>query len=153
MRDSRRDGLDRETRRCIMEHGHQIIGVFPTEPGDPPPFAYTVGRTAKGRPELLITGPLPTLVAGTLLNDAAALDDETPLEPGDVEGLLAGGYLMHAVEADPVAGEMFQAISFYDEADVTALQLVWPDGDGAFPWDDGYMYPADLQPVHRKGAS
>lgn len=145
--------MDKETRRIIMQHGHQVIGVFPADEDDPPPFAYTVGRTAKGRPELLITGPLPPPVAGAILNDAAARDDESPLEPGQaVGGLLQGGYVLQVVEADPLAGEMYQALAFYDGQDVRALQLVWPDQDGLFPWDAGFGFEPWVQPIHRKGA-
>src|SRR5258708_19903091 len=47
-----------------------------------PPFAYTVGLTAMGKPELIVTG-MPTARAAALLNDVAVhiLHAQVP-EPG-----------------------------------------------------------------------
>lgn len=144
-----------QTLSIIESYGHQIISVFPNE-DDPPttvPFSYTVGRILKGRPELVITGPIAPNVAGAILNDTCAADDDEPLEPGQDRERLLVGYPLHVVEADPVAAEMFQAIRFAElsgtDDSVRALQLVWPDPQKRFPWDEGYEYPPFVQPVHR----
>ena len=45
-----------DTRAKIAAHGWTVIGVFPT-PEDPgPSFAYTVGLSGKGLPEVAIYG-------------------------------------------------------------------------------------------------
>lgn len=141
--------MNRETMQMITRFGHQVISVFPTTPEEGVPFSYTVGRTGKGRPELLITGPLDPRIMGHLLNDAAYLDDNEPLQPGSVLDGLLRGYPVQVVKADPYLGEMFQAFRFYDTDDIDALQLVWPDQGGHFPGDPGYDYPPEVQPVHR----
>lgn len=139
------DAFDEETARVIREYGHQVVGVFPTEGDDGAPFAYTVGRTLSGRPELLITGPLRPDIACAILNYAAEVDDGTPLEPGDRDDILVG-YTARIVEVDPWASQMFQAVRLFGE-EVRALQLVWPDPGGRFPWDEGWAYERDAQPV------
>lgn len=128
----------------ILEHGHQVVVVRDPDDIDSP-FAYTVGRAVKDRPELLLTGPVPP----TILNDLAKYDDGQPLSGGDV--LLADtiltGYPVRIEVADPMAASMFQAIRLFGD-DVTALQMLWPDPQGLFPGEDGYAYAADVQPFY-----
>lgn len=124
----------------MKEYKHAVIGVFPTEEYPCTPFAYTVGRET----ELLMAGPIPIQVMGRLLNDLADLEDEEglTLEAGQrVPGILAGELHLALVEVrDMREAEMFQSTG------TRALQAVWPDKDGRFPWDEGYLH-GDLQPV------
>jgi hypothetical protein len=59
-----------DTRAKIAAHGWTVIGVFST-PEDPgPSFAYTVGLSGKGLPELAIYG-LHAQIAHSVLNEVA----------------------------------------------------------------------------------
>lgn len=123
----------------MTEYAHQVVGVFPTENDPCLPFAYTVGRET----ELIMAGPLNIQVMASLLNDLTERDDATPLRAGDrVEGVIAGGLTLAIVEvADMRKAEMFQSTG------TRALQAVWPDASGNFPWDEGWEYQDDTQPV------
>ena len=126
----------------MKEYNHSVIGVFPTDEDPGLPFAYTVGRET----ELFMNGPLDLRVMGQLLNDLADLEDEggMTLEAGQrVPGILAGDLDLALVEVrDMGEAEMFQSMG------TRALQAVWPDKDGNFPWDEGWPYPEGTQPVH-----
>lgn len=134
------NALEKKMMDDIIEFGHQVIFVFPT-PNDPGhTFWYSVGRTVKDRPELLITGPLNQQVGQWMINEAAKIDDEYPLQAGQEipAGALLDGYPVRVVKAEPTDAEMFSATSAFGEDDVTALQLVWPDKQGNFPGDPDY---------------
>jgi hypothetical protein len=141
------DPIDQATFDKILQYGHQVTYVGTGE--ESPPFAYTVGRAMKDRPELLIVG-LAQRVAQQLLNDLADRDDAEPLEVGP-EGLeirdLIAGYPAILLPADPVAAEMNLALRFFGSEKVSALQVVWPDREGRFPWAEGYEYDPDVQPT------
>lgn len=146
-------GLTKTSMETIIEHGHQVIGVF--APGDETgdeddfvPFSYTVGRSMKDRPELLITGPLPIGMQGVILNDLAAYDDEHLLRPGTdlAPNTILRGMPVRIVAADPVAAEMNQALHLFGD-DITALQMLWPDKHGRLPGDPGFEIPEGVQPT------
>lgn len=118
------------------------------EPGDDPPFGYTVGLFGLGHAELLVFGLDPEDTAG-LLNELGST-------------VRSGEYLMPGMELEfedwphkvipevvPNPGEIvFDANRFYDrpaEASVPLLQLTYDDDEGRYPWDDGYSTP-ELQP-------
>lgn len=66
------DGLHR-IRSLVATHGHAIQGVFPRA-GDPGvPFAYTVGLTPAGHPELIVAA-LDFATMQQILNILAAPD-------------------------------------------------------------------------------
>ena len=39
------------------------------------------------------------------------------------------------------------AVSRYGADQVRLQQVVWPDPHGRFPWDPGYQYPPQAQPL------
>ncbi|MFI7608501.1 DUF4262 domain-containing protein [Micromonospora sp. NPDC049366] len=130
----------------IREHGWMVQFVFPTENEPGVPFAYTVGLTAKGRPELVIAG-LPDQVAGQLLNMAAEASLQAPFEAGQTVDDLAT-VPFRVVTAD--LAEVGMARNLYGDERVSALQLVWPARNGAFPWEP--TWPDDTrQPVYTIG--
>lgn len=143
----RRAEVDRNTYETVLEHGHQIMGIFGDDEG--PPFFYTVGRGVFGKPELLLTGPLSNEVAGFILNETCRMIDagELTLNPTGVTEVpaneLLAGFPCRIQPADPRAGEMFAAINMAPELD--AYQVVWPDLQGVFPgeagWDQRFQQP------------
>lgn len=133
--------LDR-CRALIAEHGWMVQGVFPTvdEPG--PGFAYTVGLTANGRPELVVSG-LGYEQGGAILNAAARRHLADELRPGMVvEGIASVPF---TVVAAPHA-EIGMVRNLYGDR-AEAVQLVWPDRGGNYPGDPGWTL-GDGQPIY-----
>jgi Domain of unknown function (DUF4262) len=110
-----------------------------------PPWAYTVGLTPRGRPELVVTG-LPVARAARLLNDVAAhvLHAAAP-RPGE-QIPLRGGPVIEIVEVAEPAAHLVTAIEFYGDG-IRALQLVHADDRGRWPWELGHRGVRGGQPV------
>lgn len=117
-----------ELRRTMLESGWAVQYVE----GDRMPFAYTIGLTRYGLPELLVTGVAPRRAA-KMLNALGrrAVDDERPA-PG-MRIVVPAGPLVEMVEVEhPDAHLVFADAMFGDE--MTALQAVWVDSQGHWPW-------------------
>jgi hypothetical protein len=109
------------------------------------PYAYTVGLSAHGRPELVVTG-LPYDRAVDLLNavaehalhaDAPAAGEVIPLRGGPViEIVQVAEPSVHLPVAAAINGRGF-----------TALQLVYADDRGHWPWGAGFRGGHGGQPV------
>jgi hypothetical protein len=136
-----------DTRAKIAAHGWTVIGVFPT-PEDPGPlFAYTVGLSGKGLPELAIYG-LHAQIAHSLLNEVARrmVESGTALQNGDrIEGVLFDDVALVAVAMTDTTDlnlvrECYGAVA-------AAVQVVWPDRAGVLPWEEGSRLTDTDQPV------
>jgi hypothetical protein len=137
------DAYDQHCIELIAEHGWMIQGVFPREYDEEAPFAYTVGLTVAGLPELVISG-LPADLAHQLLNAAAHASLASELRPGQMLDGIAS-VVFHVMEAPKAAVNM--ARHLYPNKRVRSLQLVWPDEGGNYPGDDGWSLD-DAQPVY-----
>ena len=112
---------------------------------DRPPWAYTVGLSARVRSELLVTGlPLPR--AAALLNIVAAhvvhADEPTP---GEQVPLVDGPVVEFVRVARPEV-HLLRAVDLYGPS-VDALQVVWADDRGRWPWQVGFRGQRGGQPV------
>jgi hypothetical protein len=109
------------------------------------PFAYTIGLTNRGLPELLVTGVSPRR-AVDLLNAGAqfALDDGAPI-PGD-QIALTTGRLVEIVEVRCPDAHLCSAIGILGP-EVRARQLVWADRRGRWPWSADFNDGRAIQPV------
>ena len=106
------------------------------------PFSYTIGLHECGLPELLITGVEPP--RGQLVLDAVAeycVGAEAPA-PGDVIEL-PDRRLLEVVEVAQPDAHMGLAVSIFGDG-LRALQLVWADDAGRWPWS------ADFNPGGRR---
>ncbi len=113
------------------------------------PYAYTVGLAAHGYPELLIAG-LDPAVSQQLLNDLAArvYDRAERFRHGQRIGDLIAGYDAAIIDGEPTEHlHLGAAIARYGQEQVRVQQIVWPDPHGRFPWDDGYAYSLQVQPI------
>jgi hypothetical protein len=131
--------------RLIREHGWAVRHVGPgPEPGRAA-FSYTVGLTAMGHPEVVITG-LPFDHAQTFLNNVGAdVRDGKRFEPGLVtEDLTSPGASVVFLAVSDTTG-LTAAKQVYGR--VQAVQMVWPDGAGRLPWVEGYNNRPDTQPL------
>jgi hypothetical protein len=118
----------------IDRFGWAVVGVE----GDRihPPWAYTLGLTAYGHPELVITG-LPGPRATWLLNTVATTVLETTIpQPGD-EVHIEGCPAMEAVKVIQPSAHLTVAVEFYGPG-IQALQLVYADDRRHWPWNPGF---------------
>jgi len=117
----------------ILDHGHavQFVGGTP----DQRPFGYTVGRTLRKRPELLISGPFPPAITGEILNEAVRVDDAEPIEAGRIVTITTPGGPIGWFPLEIGAEPLITARATFGPK-VEALQLVWPDDEGNFPWQE-----------------
>lgn len=136
----------KKQREAIEHHGHQVIAVFGDE--SRPPWAYTVGRAAAGKVELLITG-LPSSQGARILNDVAAWErangiDIATLATTPTFGVQLDGYKveLRLAPCDPEASKMNVALNAVH--DLKACQVLWPDAAGRWPEDPGFEDIQDL---------
>ena len=142
------------TLEIIDRFGWAVIGVGGgtcDEPGcdggendDGVEFAYTVGLSVYGFPEVITYG-LPQQIAATCLNlvGEQVRAGRPPVVGGFVGRVFAGhpGYLIDVQDTS----DLVVAEQIYPE--VVAAQLVWPDRRGRFPWHPGYGRSRSDQPL------
>lgn len=140
-----RDLLLDELVGLIETHGWAVRRVSPRagEPGVP--FAYTIGLTAMGHPEVVEQG-LPNDVGHKFLN---LVGDEVRAgrrfeADTTVTDLSAGGQPVAFVEVVDTS-ELTAVMQLYGR--VEALQLVWSDSTGRLPWDPGFAPGPERQPL------
>jgi hypothetical protein len=108
------------------------------------PFSYTVGLTWRGWHELVITG-LPKDTAEVFIANAVDVQSEgTRFEAGERTTELTDSGDVTFVAVQDVSG-MTAAAEIV--GDFSALQLVWPDSEGNYPWGPGYRNTPDAQPL------
>ena len=110
-----------------------------------PPFAYTVGLSQSGLPELLITG-LPPERSLLLLNATAHyLVHETEPAPGDTMTYPDGSRVEFVQVSEPTV-HMGWAAAFYGRP-IRALQVAWRDTRGHSPWCPDFNRGGPRQPI------
>jgi hypothetical protein len=129
-----------ELRRTMLRCGWAVQYVE----SDRRPFAYTIGLTRYGLPELLVTGVSPRR-AMRLLNGAGrrAVGGD-PLTPG-MQFSIPAGPVVEMVEVEQPDAHLKFAVAMLGE--VTALQLVWADRRGRWPWAPDFEDGHGTQPV------
>jgi hypothetical protein len=127
-------------RAKVLQHGWVVQYVESVRT----PFAYTIGLHDLGVPELLVTG-VSTQRARRLLNGVAwhVLCDGPPA-PGE-QLPVPGGPLVEFVEVDHPDAHMGWAVAF--GGPLRALQVVWADGRGRWPWAAAFCDGRTRQPV------
>jgi hypothetical protein len=137
----------------IAEHGfaiNMVIDDDPNEPSGEPPFAYSLGAwESYGVPELVVFG-LRRDVGSDMINHVIGLHrGGRRFRTGVPEvGVLRDGIPVYFLEADPAQAKLFAHFAdWYYEAEPFPLwQIVWPDRNGAFPWDPAYAGNPGWQP-------
>jgi len=133
------DNLD----EIIKNVGHAVIGteIDPILPGQFISMAYTVGLADKGLPELVVFS-LPMEHAQIILNTAAEMlkAGKLPIDE-PVEGIANMPSVLKRIDPEMTDGYLNIA-NLRANKNVDALQLVWPDAQGKFPWDPSFN--ADL---------
>lgn len=113
------------------------------------PFAYTIGRHLIRQPEFLVTG-LPPKHAHWLLNTFVKRFANRRPAAGDTYTLPARTRV-EIVDVEQPDAHLNMAIAI-EGRDVAALQLVWADDRGRWPWAKGFDDGRRIQPVLGKRA-
>ena len=127
----------RETRKHIADYGLSVLHVH-EEPGSPG-FAYSIGLWETfGHPEILIIGLRREQGHGIINACADLIRAGTVFREGERYSDVLKGYAVEFLEIAPDYHPTYlgSAIRFYGKR-VPALQIVYPDRDGRFPWDEG----------------
>jgi hypothetical protein len=139
---TRADAFLNNALTMIDKHGWQVTGVGGG--AGSPPFAYTAGLTALGRPELVIAG-LGFENMQAILNTVAAIG---PVEDGAVLSDVLGGGLKVRIRAGKPTEALYPGTAYrlYQDRVQLLHQVLWPDNAGLFPGEPGFAL-ADLQPL------
>jgi hypothetical protein len=136
------DEHDRAILGHIAEHGWSVIGI--EDEGGEPPYSFSVGfyRTL-GVPELLIMGQKPENAQGLINNAGELMRGGRRFRTNRRTSGLLEGYPAVFVAVDPRYYREYVGYArwLYRGDDFPMLQLVWPDREGHFPWDEGYPAP------------
>ena len=133
-------------RQAVRVRGWAMASVraTPSRAG----FSYTVGLTRHhGHPELLASGLTPPEAGGLLTELARRVRAGARFSPGDVLTPAGSHRLQLVGVADPAQLTHAQAIYAGPAGPVPALQVVWSDHDGHWPWQPGWPGRAGDQPL------
>ena len=139
---TRADYLD-HVRRVIARYGWAVQDVERDRVH--PPWAYTVGLTTFGQPELAATGLSPRRAADLLNGVAEHLLHAAAPRPGEQVRLMDGPLIQIAEVAEPTAHLMI-AVELFGPR-IRALQVVHADDRDHWPWEPGYRGAQGGQPV------
>jgi hypothetical protein len=128
-----------------------ILGV--QDPADPrPAFSYTIGLYDTRHVPEIITCGLPGKTAQNALNyPATLLVDGADLTAGRISNVL-GNVDVEFKLVDPKWSKilMLSAGWFHGKSSFPALQLIFPDLENRFPWEEGFNAFFD-QPLLQPG--
>lgn len=143
---ARVDAHTADIRDRIAEYGFVIQPVFGLAPGDVH-FAYTIGLTGQGRPELVCLGPTCE-GCGLLLSAVGQLDtagDEVTLPA--IEPVPTLTLRLRAVAANSDY-PLSMAARVYGRGQIAVKQVLWPNDDGVYPGEPGWVdVPHGSQPL------
>lgn len=135
------DFYGRVVRPMIDRYGWYIQYVYGER--NAAPYAYTIGLTEHGCPELITTGVTPE-EAAALLNAGGELVHRRHQSHG-ARVTVAGRRVEVVALPHPEAHLLFAGDVYGPK--LTALQLVHADDSGIWPWSRGYRGGAGGQPV------
>jgi hypothetical protein len=127
-------------RPTIDEYGWFIQYILG---GRAPAFAYTIGLTEHGFPELIVTG-VTQEQAAALLNEGGELLHRRHLAHG--QRVTVAGRRVEIVELPHPDAHLLFADDVYGP-DLRALQFVYADESGIWPWSRGFRGGVGGQPV------
>ena len=138
-----------DARAKIAKYGYVVVAVFGSE--TTVPFAYTVGLTELGEPELMLVARIHPSQAKVVLDNLArrVVEDGARFRPGDVPpDVLHDGY--EAMICGPIPAVTVEdyppglAGMLYGKQAVRVYQVVCQDRNHLSPWQDGYDMPSQL---------
>jgi hypothetical protein len=145
------DSRDEKLLADIDEYGLHILGIMSEE--DEPEYAFSVGLYySYSHPEIVIMG-LNSNTAKCIINDIAELiENGATFEICSLYDEIVKGYPVAFIEVNISNYREYLGYAnwFYSSlpSPYPALQMVWPDKEGKFPWQDGYdEHFRSLQPL------
>lgn len=137
-----------ETVRRVQERGWTFI--FTAYEGHPIAFGYTVGFTRTfAYPEAVVLGLGPETTAFVLSRLAEKLAAGVrPVPDARLDLGLNFPVVLRTVPVDAARGCMYLANTYYEARPdgYRAVQVVWPDAHGRFPWEAGHDSAGSYQP-------
>lgn len=134
-----------EQNAKIERNGYTYLGVLPSE--DSPGFVYTIGLSEQGKSDLIFIGAAQhSSAVGYIAAAAIAQNEGHTLTPGILPPeteVNPYGVPMAIVQANHLAEtHAFSAARRLDAIEsveaVSICQIVMPDMEGRFPWEEGY---------------
>ena len=139
--DSTVDDYFDELRAIIRTQGWAVQFVE----SDRTPYAYTIGLHDWDVPELLVTGVSPHRAMRLLTSVARDAVRGDKFTPGQ-QFTIPVGPVIEIVEVAHPDAHMNFAVAF-GGPEIRALQLVWADGRGRWPWSAEFADGRATQPV------
>lgn len=139
------DDLDARIVDMVDKHGHFVMAVFDPDHAIPD-FAYSIGFPQSiGQGEVLISGLdldlMKALVHDTydLCREGFTLEDHARTS----ELFSSFDCVVREVAEEFLNAEFLTPAQWYSQTAggkpvTSAYQLVWPDKDGIFPWEEGF---------------
>jgi hypothetical protein len=122
----------------VATYGWSVMRVSADGPG--PDFAYSIGMVQNlGHPEILVVG-LPLDTAHRLINDVGdAVRDGKRFAAGQVSGDFLENYdvIFRRVPDYQYGAYLGWGLRFYEGEQFPALQMIYPDRERRWPWQDG----------------
>ncbi len=121
----------------IDKHGCSVTSVFDPDEEDPP-FTYSIGITESyGAPEIIIVG-LKKDISHWMVNEYKRRVSEGEAFVFNVPylGFLEGFAVCFGLVIEEHKKEYMRSTCWlYQNSDFEALQLIWPNTSGVWPWD------------------
>jgi hypothetical protein len=121
----------------IRQHGFAILDTETVTDAGTLGMAYTIGLADAGFPEILVFG-LPHQIAIDMLNDAAAMLQKNVLPINEPVKDTSNALLMFKSIPAAIAADYIVQANDRAGKDLSALQLIWTDANGLFPWEAGF---------------
>lgn len=125
-------------RRNIEEFGCSVTSVVDPD-GVDPPFSYSIGLAkTTSQPEIIVVGLRPQLGHWLIDEYSGRSKAGVVFSPGVLyEGFLEGFEVQFGtVSRENREKYMLSAAWLHDGPDFEALQLLYPNTSGVWPWDD-----------------
>ncbi|MEV0068833.1 MULTISPECIES: DUF4262 domain-containing protein [unclassified Amycolatopsis] len=132
-----------KVRARVDDYGWCIQHVLTT--GSRPSWTYTIGLTAWQLPELVVAGLSPLQGQTLLATTAERVVSDGPLQPGEYISVRGVAEVEVVALAEPSV-HLNVAVAIYGPT-VRAMQLVYADAAGRFPWSPEYQNGHGGQPV------
>ena len=132
-----RDDLEKIVVANVNEFGWHCVNVI--EDNDHPCWSYTIGLYETWQhPELIIIGRSRATSQGILKTLADDIELNDPPNLTNPDGHLLLGMKCHFVEVNPryYSDYVGFALWFYRKRQFPLYQIVWPNSDALYPWDE-----------------
>lgn len=135
------DQLDQKVLEDIETHGWSDISVFPVKEDGTVPFNYTVGFTRREHPEVIMMGLDRRTMHGVLGAVYGQIKSGVRFIPDTYYNFVLNAHRVAFVEVTNVVDDTQYPMSMATHLlgrDIKGLQLVWPDKQDRFPWDENF---------------